>query len=115
LRTLHLHFLTPAPILYLYSLLSIAAVIGTQVAFLAPGRLLDGAGLTYEVSCFKHSPVLYTWLLVQVAGFYLLVALGLSQFGSILCRKDEKKPRKNVQLEIDNDDKNEPLLTKEDS
>ena len=72
-------------LLGLYYVYLVGAMIAAQVVFFnGNGKTLTQTGAV-EVSCFKHSPGMYTWLVLQIAVFYGLVAYGIALCGSYIC------------------------------
>ena len=46
-----------------------------------------------ENECRSESPILYWWLVTNIALFYLIVSFGLLTWGSYLCRMAEAQDK----------------------
>ena len=75
-------------------------------------------------NCSTDAPVLFFWLVVQIAIFYFIVAYGLAVWGSYICWQAEsqdklakraveeyyKKMKKKELMMVEYSDKKQPLL-----
>lgn len=114
-------------LLSLFYFYLVGAMIAVQYVFFQNGG--DSTSLSPPVNCFKHSPGMYSWLVVQIVVFYGLVAYGIALCGAYICweadveerqlkkavndyikmKREERKQGASAAL-MDDDDKSEPLL-----
>jgi len=79
----------------LYYFYIVGAMIATQVVFFqGGGASVTAADSETYTNCFKHSPGMYSWLVLQIVAFYGLVAYGIALCGAYICWESEAEEKK---------------------